>query len=70
MLSRDEIEILTGLKRPTAQARWLHAHNWIFETDRKGWPNVSRAFFDARMTGAPLPSAARVGPNRNIFAAA
>lgn len=62
LLTRDEIEELTGAKTAAAQCRWLDMKNWIYETDTKGRPKVARAYFDARMTGAPLPGQRRNGP--------
>lgn len=62
LLNRDEIEGLTGAKTAAAQCRWFDVRNWIYETDTKGRPQVARAYFDARMTGAPLPGQRRNGP--------
>lgn len=62
LLTQEEIKTLTGAKFPSGQCRWLDVRNWIYETDAKGRPQVARAFFDARMTGAPLPGQRRNGP--------
>lgn len=62
LLTRDEIASLTGAKTASAQCRWLNARNWIYETDAKGRPQIARAYFDAKMTGAPLPGQRRNGP--------
>lgn len=62
LLTREEIEDLTDAKTATAQCRWFEVRNWIYETDAKGRPKVARAYFDARMTGAPLPGQRRNGP--------
>lgn len=31
--------------------RWLKKHGWPFETNLRGFPRVSRAYHDARMSG-------------------
>lgn len=70
LLTRDELVALTGRSQPAAMVRWLHRHNWVYEApDRRGdIPKVARAFFDAKMTGAPLPSATRrSGPRVDFF---
>lgn len=61
-----ELETLTGFKLPTRQVQWLESRGWIFETDRRGHPRVSRTYFDARMTGLPLPGR-RIGPRTEFF---
>jgi len=64
LLTRDDLQALTGHKSPAAMARWLRQRGWIHELPaRQGdIPKVARAYFDARMTGAPLPGQRRVGP--------
>lgn len=65
-LESDEIKSLTGYKLPARQAEWLVRNGWIFETDRRGHPKVSRSFFDARMSGHTLPGR-RLGPRTDFF---
>lgn len=48
-LTADEVEDLTGLKRPSAQAHWLRANGWPVETDAAGRPKVLRSVVEARM---------------------
>lgn len=72
VLSRAELEALTGMQRPSAMMRVLTARNWVFEPPAKRGdvPKVARAYFDARMSGKPMPAAPRVGPRLDIFCAA
>lgn len=51
LLSRTEIEQLTGYGRPSAQRRWLAAHGWRFAVDAAGQPQVALAEFNRRMVG-------------------
>ena len=51
LLQNAEVEELTGFKTPSRQIQWLHAHGWVYETDRKNRPRVSRFYFDTRMSG-------------------
>ena len=39
-LNHDEIEELTGYKKPSAQIRWLREHGYLFEVDARGRPRV------------------------------
>ena len=39
-LSQDQIEQLTGLKRPSRQCRWLGDHGYRFEVNTRGRPVV------------------------------
>jgi hypothetical protein len=61
-LKADELEILTGYKRPHEQRRWLKAHHWRFEPNAAGYPCVARAYFERRLVGEarteepPLPA--------------
>jgi hypothetical protein len=61
LLTRDELEALTGRRQVAAMVKWLHRHNWVYEApDRRGdIPKVARSFFNAKMTGTPLPHANR-----------
>ena len=66
LLTLEDLQALTGAERPSAVIAWLSKHRWIYETDRNGRPKVSRAYFDARMSGLPLPGA-RVGPRTEFL---
>lgn len=70
LIDRKAVIALTGAKRAAGQTAWLESHNWVFELDRKGWPQVSKAYFDAKMTGTSLPGAVRVQPRLDIFSPA
>lgn len=54
---------------PTSYAcmrRWLDKHTWAYQPNRRGFPQVLRAYYDARMNGqvsAQVASAARARPN-------
>ena len=69
LLTRAELEDLTGRRQAAAMVEWLHRHNWVFEApDRRGdIPKVARAFFNAKMTGTPLPGARRAEPRVDFF---
>jgi hypothetical protein len=58
-LTADELAELIGCA-PTSFAcmrRYLERHSWPFEPNLRGFPRVSRAYHDARMSGATSPSA-------------
>lgn len=38
--------------------RWLAKHGWPFETNRRGFPQVSREYYKARMSGVQPAKAA------------
>lgn len=45
--------------------RWLDKHGWPYERNRQGFPNVARAYYDARMLGqAPAAELPPPGPDR------
>lgn len=69
LLSRTELEALTGRRQVAAMVEWLHRHNWVYEApDGRGdIPKVSRAYFDAKMAGTPLPGARRAAPRVDFF---
>lgn len=68
-LSRAELRSLTGRRQVAAMVSWLHRHNWVYEApDGRGdIPKVARSYFNAKMTGAPLPGARRAGPRVDFF---
>jgi hypothetical protein len=53
LLTREELELLTGLHQPKRMCDWLDARGWVFEPpQRRGdIPKVLRAYRDARMSG-------------------
>ena len=71
-LTADELAELIGCA-PTSFAcmrRYLERHCWPFEPNLRGFPRVSRAYHDARMTGAMSPSAppdAAAEPDFSMF---
>lgn len=69
LLTRAELQHLTDRRQAAAMAAWLHRHNWVYERgDRPGdLPKVSRAYFDARMSGTPMPGQQRSGPRVDFF---
>lgn len=50
-LTEPDLRRLTGLKRPSAQIRWLQERGWPHEVDCAGRPVVARAEMERRMTG-------------------
>ena len=65
LLSRDDLQSLTGVKRAAAIVEWLKINGWAFELDANGRPKVARSYFDLRM-GA-VRHFERVGPRSGIF---
>ena len=72
-LTADELAELIGCA-PTSFAcmrRYLERNNWPFEPNLRGFPRVSRAYHDARMSGTaapgPAPDAAEE-PDFSMFA--
>lgn len=53
-LPPDDLARLTGLKRPSAQVRWLSQHGWRFEVDAWGRPVVLREEAERRMLSGPV----------------
>lgn len=52
-LSADELADLIDCE-PNSTAcmkRWLDRYNWPYELNRKGFPKVSRVYYNARMSG-------------------
>lgn len=50
-LSDNDIEFLTGYKKPADQRRWLSDHGWIFEIARTGRPRVLQDYAKNKMSG-------------------
>ena len=53
LLTRAELEALTGTKQAKRMACWLATRGWVFEpaTRRGDVPKVDRAYYLARMSG-------------------
>lgn len=71
-LTAIELAELIGCA-PTSFAcmrRYLERHSWPFEPNLRGFPRVSRAYHDARMSGAPTTGPApdvAVEPDFSMF---
>lgn len=50
-LTPEELEILTGYVRHSAQVRWLDAHGYSFERSASGQPVVSRSHAESKLGG-------------------
>lgn len=48
-LAREDVELLTGQKRPSAQIRWLSARGYQFEINAKGHPVVLRSAVESKL---------------------
>lgn len=66
VLTRADLEALTGTVQPKRMCAWLGSRGWVFEPPaRRGdIPKVSRAYHDARLSGQPLPAAPGAAPAR------
>ena len=53
-LTPAELADLTGLKRPGAQYRWLHAEGWPVKLDARGRPLLLRSVVEARLGAVPV----------------
>lgn len=53
LMTRRQLEDLTGTKQPARMAAWLERRHWVYEpAARRGEiPRVSLAYFEARMSG-------------------
>lgn len=47
-ITQDEIELITGYKRPLEQRKWLDANGWQFELNRAGRPVILREVMNHR----------------------
>src|SRR6188474_831198 len=67
LLTRDELQALTGTKQAKRMCDWLTIHGWVFvpPTRRAETPKVSRAYSEARLSGQrpQEPAKRRVGPS-------
>lgn len=61
-LTADELAELIGCASTSfaCMRRYLERHHWPFEPNLRGFPRVSRAYHDARMSGTVAPSLAQV----------
>jgi hypothetical protein len=73
VLSRDELQQVTGLKRPSAMCKWLDDHGWPYEAPMRAgeMPIVAREYFQRRLVepgavpvGRKLP---RLKPNLDFM---
>lgn len=71
-LSRKELAELVGCnERSTAcMRRWLDKYHWIYQENRVGFPQVSRAYHDERMLGVTHASKLTEEPDFSMFKAA
>ena len=56
-LSATELANLVGCRTNSyaCMRRWLTKNSWPFVVNLRGFPNVSRLYHDARMSGALVP---------------
>lgn len=50
-LNRNELEEITGYKRPGAMRRWLGENGYKYEVARDGYPRVLRAAVAKKLGG-------------------
>ena len=62
-LSLDEVQHLTGYKRPADQIRWLSRARLPHAVNKAGRPIVSKAAAEAMLGSPGQPAAARPEPN-------
>ena len=72
-LTADELAELIGCASTSfaCMRRYLERHSWPFEPNLRGFPRVSRAYHDARMSGATAqgaPPDAAAEPDFSMFA--
>ena len=68
LLTREELQELTGTRQPKRMAAWLAQRGWVYETGiRRGdTPRVDRTYYLARMSGLAR-SPTRVGPRLDFL---
>lgn len=54
-LTHDELEQLTGYRRPGAQIRWLRSRSIRHYVNGAGHPVVARAWLDTDRDVVPIP---------------
>lgn len=73
VLSAQELEDLTGFKRPSAIGEWLERHKWVHEPALRTseYPRVAREYFRRRLvnpSAAPAREAQTpLGPNLDFM---
>jgi len=68
-LNCDELSALVGCL-PSSKAcmcRWLDKNGWHYERNRAGFPQVARAYYDARMLGRAPAIDRPQGPDRKAL---
>ncbi len=69
-MSDDEIEFLTGYKRPSKQCAWLRQRGWNYETNAAGKPRVVEAHCEHNLTSRPFERSLKPGkavPNISLI---
>lgn len=51
LLTSEELEVLSGYRKPTAQSRWLKQNDFPFVLGGDGRPKVLRQVVEARLGG-------------------
>ena len=49
LLTKQELNILTGKKHGRCMISWLAEYEWAFEIGADGYPRVDRRYYDKRM---------------------
>jgi hypothetical protein len=68
LLTREELEELTGTRQPKRMTAWLTERGWVHDAGngRSGTPKVDRTYYLARMSGtAHRP--VRIGPRLDFM---
>jgi hypothetical protein len=68
-LSANELADLIGCQsnQRSCMNRWLDKNRWPYVVNINGFPKVSKAYHDARMSGITTPPAPRVEPDFSMF---
>lgn len=69
LLSREELQTLTGMRQPKRMCEWLEQRMWVFEAPcRRGeLPKVDRAYYLARMSGQQTAKTKRSSPQLDFM---
>ena len=64
ILSRDELESLTGFRQSKRMCEWLEQRTWVFEAPcRRGeLPKVDRTYYLSRMSGVRSAPTRKASP--------
>lgn len=65
VLSDEDIVVLTGYVRASAQVRWLRRHGWRFSVNALGHPVIATAEWSRKMIGGS--STQQLEPNWNAL---